>query len=183
MGGVLFIDEAYSLTEGGNSDYGKEAIEIILKRMEDFRGSFIVIAAGYTENMRRFLESNPGLKSRFDRAFHFDDFQPSELYDIAVNQFAEHQLTPDDKAKKLLEQMMEQMYQSRDKYFGNGRSVRKIVEEAVRNQHLRMSGIANSKRTNKMVQTLIVDDLEPIKLAAEAVKANRSRGIGFNMKN
>ena len=93
MGGVLFIDEAYSLTEGGNSDYGKEAIEIILKRMEDYRGNFIVIAAGYTDNMRRFIESNPGLKSRFDRTFTFEDFEPNDLYEIALNQFSEHILT------------------------------------------------------------------------------------------
>jgi SpoVK/Ycf46/Vps4 family AAA+-type ATPase len=92
MGGVLFIDEAYSLTEGGQSDFGKEAIEIILKRMEDRRGDFIVIAAGYTDNMKRFIESNPGLKSRFDRTFHFEDFKTPELVEIAVNQFSESNL-------------------------------------------------------------------------------------------
>ncbi|MBI1308118.1 MAG: AAA family ATPase [Bacteroidetes bacterium] len=180
MGGVLFIDEAYSLTEGGNSDYGKEAIEIILKRMEDFRGNFIVIAAGYTENMRRFLESNPGLKSRFDRTFHFEDFNAHELYLIANNQFAENNLKPDADAEALLGKMMEQMYNTRDKYFGNGRAVRKMVEEAVRNQHLRMSGIASSKRTKKMVGTLKTDDLKSIKLADDV--AERSGGIGFRMK-
>ena len=153
-GGVLFIDEAYSLTEGGNSDYGKEAIEIILKRMEDYRGNFIVIAAGYTDNMRRFLESNPGLKSRFDRTFTFEDFEPADLNAIAVNQFSEHNLKPDKAAKEMLVKMMQVMYDGRDKYFGNGRAVRKVVEEAVRNQHLRMSGITNAKRTKKMIQTL-----------------------------
>jgi SpoVK/Ycf46/Vps4 family AAA+-type ATPase len=76
MGGVLFIDEAYALTEGGGNDYGKEAVETLLKRMEDQRGKFIVIAAGYTQNMERFLEANPGLKSRFDRTFKFEDFNP-----------------------------------------------------------------------------------------------------------
>lgn len=180
MGGVLFIDEAYSLTEGGNSDYGKEAIEIILKRMEDYRGNFIVIAAGYTDNMRRFLESNPGLKSRFDRNFHFDDFEPSELHAIALNQLKEHNLKPDKAASEMIEKMMMAMYDSRDKYFGNGRAVRKVVEEAVRNQHLRMSGIASSKRTKKMVGTLTVDDLKSIQLASEAEKYE-SRGIGFKM--
>ncbi|MCB9262227.1 MAG: AAA family ATPase [Flavobacteriales bacterium] len=180
MGGVLFIDEAYSLTEGGNSDYGKEAIEIILKRMEDFRGNFIVIAAGYTENMRRFLESNPGLKSRFDRTFLFEDFEPADLHLIAVNQLAEHNLKPDEAADNLLKEMMEVMYASRDKYFGNGRAVRKVIEEAVRNQHLRMSGIASSKRTKKMVGTITVDDLNMLKLAEE-IKENKRKGIGFNV--
>ncbi|MFT7590916.1 MAG: SpoVK/Ycf46/Vps4 family AAA+-type ATPase [bacterium] len=180
MGGVLFIDEAYSLTEGGNSDYGKEAIEIILKRMEDFRGSFIVIAAGYTDNMRRFIESNPGLKSRFDRTFTFEDFEPNDLYEIAINQFSEHNLTPDKAAKETLANMMQVMFNGRDKYFGNGRAVRKIVEEAVRNQHLRMSGITNAKRTKKMVNTLLVTDLETIALAHEAKKLAK-HGIGFKM--
>jgi len=180
MGGVLFIDEAYSLTEGGNSDYGKEAIEIILKRMEDFRGNFIVIAAGYTENMRRFLESNPGLKSRFDRTFLFEDFNAKELYDIAVNQFKENNLSPDKSADALLLAMMEQMYKTRDKYFGNGRAVRKTVEEAVRNQHLRMSGIASTKRTKRMVGTLKTQDLATIELADQLTTAKS--GIGFNMR-
>jgi SpoVK/Ycf46/Vps4 family AAA+-type ATPase len=180
MGGVLFIDEAYSLTEGGNSDYGKEAIEIILKRMEDYRGNFIVIAAGYTDNMRRFLESNPGLKSRFDRTFHFEDFEPEELNAIAINQFKEHQLNPDKGAKELLNKMMVALYSGRDKYFGNGRSVRKIVEEAVRNQHLRMSGITTSKRTKKMESTLTVKDLSTIQLADDVTKSEK-KGIGFKM--
>ncbi|MFT5723390.1 MAG: SpoVK/Ycf46/Vps4 family AAA+-type ATPase [Bacteroidia bacterium] len=180
MGGVLFIDEAYSLTEGGNSDYGKEAIEIILKRMEDFRGSFIVIAAGYTENMRRFIESNPGLKSRFDRTFVFEDFEPQELNDIAINQLSEHNLKPDNAAKDMLAKMMILMFENRDRYFGNGRAVRKVVEEVVRNQHLRMSGIANNKRTKKMVNTLTIADLETVELA-ESVKKIDKEGIGFKM--
>jgi SpoVK/Ycf46/Vps4 family AAA+-type ATPase len=180
MGGVLFIDEAYSLTEGGNSDYGKEAIEIILKRMEDYRGSFIVIAAGYTDNMRRFIESNPGLKSRFDRTFTFEDFEPADLNAIALNQFSEHNLTPDKNAKIMLEKMMQVMFDGRDKYFGNGRAVRKVVEESVRNQHLRMSGITNAKRTKKMIHTLTSADLETIQLADEVKKLDKG-SIGFKM--
>jgi len=182
MGGVLFIDEAYSLTEGGGSDYGKEAIEIILKRMEDFRGNFIVIAAGYTENMRRFLESNPGLQSRFDRTFIFEDFNSEELNEIAVNQLAENNLHPDTKAATMLKDMMEAMYTSRNKYFGNGRAVRKVVEEAVRNQHLRMSEIRSNKRTDKMISTLVKEDLESIALAQEASKKQKRGGIGFRVE-
>lgn len=181
MGGVLFIDEAYSLTEGGGSDYGKEAIEIILKRMEDFRGNFIVIAAGYTQNMRRFLESNPGLKSRFDRTFVFDDFNPEELSEIALNQLTENKLTPDKEAAAMLAGMMRKMYESRDKYFGNGRAVRKVIEEAVRNQHLRMSEISSDKRSDKLIATLTTADLEPIALAQDVLREQKG-GIGFKLE-
>lgn len=181
MGGVLFIDEAYSLTEGGGSDYGKEAIEIVLKRMEDHRGKFIVIAAGYTENMRRFLESNPGLKSRFDRTFLFEDFTETELLEIAANQLAENNLKPDKPATELLSDMMTKMYTGRDKYFGNGRAVRKVIEEAVRNQHLRMSEIASEKRTSKLISTLKKEDLEPIALAQD-VMDKPPKSIGFRME-
>ncbi|MEY4002739.1 MAG: hypothetical protein RIT07_781, partial [Bacteroidota bacterium] len=80
IGGVLFVDEAYSLTDGGANDFGREAVETLLKRMEDRRGEFIVIAAGYTQNMEKFMESNPGLKSRFDKVFYFEDFNANELY-------------------------------------------------------------------------------------------------------
>ncbi|MBT8327610.1 MAG: AAA family ATPase, partial [Bacteroidia bacterium] len=162
MGGVLFIDEAYSLTEGGNADYGKEAIEIILKRMEDYRAQFIVIAAGYTDNMRRFIESNPGLKSRFDKVFEFEDFDEDLLYQIAENQFKESGFELATKAKKALLELIVNMYSHRDKYFGNGRSVRKIVEEAIRNQHLRMSDLAPSKRTKKMIRSISDKDIVSI---------------------
>ena len=88
IGGVLFIDEAYSLSDGGSNDFGREAIETLLKRMEDRRGEFIVIAAGYTQNMEKFMESNPGLKSRFDKVFNFEDFNADELFTVAINQLA-----------------------------------------------------------------------------------------------
>lgn len=179
MGGVLFIDEAYSLTEGGNSDYGKEAIEIILKRMEDYRGDFIVIAAGYTGNMKQFLESNPGLKSRFDRTFHFEDFEVEELYQIAENQFHEAHLKLSAGAKKELRKVMETLYTDRDKYFGNGRSVRKVVEQVIRNQHLRMSEVAFTERTTKMIHTLKQDDFQDI--VWEKTKDVRKGGIGFRV--
>lgn len=182
MGGVLFIDEAYSLTEGGQSDFGKEAIEIILKRMEDRRGDFIVIAAGYTDNMKRFIESNPGLKSRFDRTFHFEDFNVSELVEIATNQIAENNLKPDEAAKMELDRVMELMYNSRDKYFGNGRAVRKLVEEIIRHQHLRMSELSADKRTLEVISSLTVEDLQEINLK-EIIQKTKNIGIGFKQNS
>jgi SpoVK/Ycf46/Vps4 family AAA+-type ATPase len=175
MGGVLFIDEAYALTEGGGSDYGKEAIETLLKRMEDNRGKFIVIAAGYTQNMERFLEANPGLKSRFDRTFNFEDFNPEELLDIAIQQLKDNNITPDAKAREHLKQYIQYMFDHRDKFFGNGRAVRKVIEEAVRNQHLRLSELPKSKRSAKVVSTLIVDDVQEFK----SDNIPTRKGIGF----
>ncbi len=182
MGGVLFIDEAYSLTEGGNSDYGKEAIEIILKRMEDYRGKFIVIAAGYTDNMSRFLESNPGLKSRFDKIFEFEDFDTGMLTDIAMNQFTESGFALSTKAKTTLKNLIDELYKTRDKYFGNGRSIRKIVEEAIRNQHLRMSEMQADKRTSKMIKTVTDKDLINIDIKDKS-KPDILPTLGFRKSN
>jgi hypothetical protein len=172
----LFIDEAYSLTEGGGNDYGREAIETILKRMEDQRGKFVVIAAGYTQNMEKFLETNPGLKSRFDRTFLFEDFNAEDLYGIAIQQLADHNLSPDEAAKEQLKTYISYMYQKRDKFFGNGRAVRKVIEEAVRNQHLRLSELPKSKRTAKVIGTLVFEDVDEFK--ADNIPSQKT-GIGF----
>lgn len=182
MGGVLFIDEAYSLTEGGNSDYGKEAIEIILKRMEDFRGQFIVIAAGYTDNMTRFIESNPGLKSRFDKVFEFEDFDEGLLLDIAKNQITDAGFTLAAAAEKSLDRLISKMYASKDKYFGNGRSIRKIVEESIRNQHLRMSELEPEKRSKKMIKTLNAKDIDDVTFE-DKMKPDILPTLGFRQSN
>jgi len=179
IGGVLFIDEAYSLSDGGGNDYGREAIEILLKRMEDQRGEFVVIAAGYTQNMERFMESNPGLKSRFDRVFNFSDFNVDDLYTIAINQLSEHNITPEPKAGDHLMKYIQHLYKTRDKYFGNGRTVRRIIEEAIRNQHLRLSELSAENRDAKTIETLTYEDVEEFNTE---VKPNvASGGIGFKV--
>lgn len=182
MGGVLFIDEAYSLTEGGNSDYGKEAIEIILKRMEDYRGQFIVIAAGYTDNMKRFIESNPGLKSRFDKVFEFEDFDGPLLLDIANNQFRDAGFKLSASAKKTVKKLIDKMHDNKDKFFGNGRSVRKIVEEAIRNQHLRMSDLSPEERTAAKIKTITATDIETITYE-DKVEPDNLPSLGFRKSN
>jgi SpoVK/Ycf46/Vps4 family AAA+-type ATPase len=177
IGGVLFVDEAYSLTDGGPNDFGREAVETLLKRMEDRRGEFIVIAAGYTQNMEKFMESNPGLKSRFDKVFNFEDFNADELYTVAINQLAENNITPDAAAADHLRKYIEFMYRNRDKYFGNGRSVRKVIEEAIRNQHLRLSELPKNKQTAKAITTLVFEDVE--EFSTDIKPGTPGGGIGF----
>lgn len=179
MGGVLFIDEAYSLSDGGGNDFGREAIEILLKRMEDQRGEFIVIAAGYTHNMDRFMESNPGLKSRFDRVMNFKDFNSDDLFTIAFNQLQSHGIRPNPKAVVHLKAYIEYLYKTRDKYFGNGRAIRKVIEEAIRNQNLRLSELPKSKYTKKVIETLTYDDVEEFSI--EIIPNIASGGIGFKI--
>jgi SpoVK/Ycf46/Vps4 family AAA+-type ATPase len=100
QGGILFIDEAYALANKSiGNDFGQEAIQVILKRMEDLRGQFGIIVAGYTDNMNEFVESNPGLKSRFDRTFVFNDYSPEELYAIALSILSKEKITPNAEAE------------------------------------------------------------------------------------
>lgn len=178
MGGVLFIDEAYSLAHGKGSqyDFGGEAIQIILKRMEDNRGKFGVIVAGYTENMHQFIESNPGLKSRFDMYFEFPDYAPDEMNAIANALFKKEGVKVDDSARKHLEDYFTFLHSERDQHFGNARSVRQVVGESVRNQHLRLASMTKEERTPELMETIILDDVKEFE-----IKPGKSKrpSIGF----
>ena len=180
MGGVLFIDEAYSITEGGGSgagstDFGKKAIAALIKEMEDHRGEFAVIAAGYPGNMKRFVEANPGIRSRFDRTFHFQDFTEEELYTIALNMLEQKSLTPDKEAAEYIKKYLSSLYANRDKFFGNARSVRKMVEKAHRNQELRMASLPKAKRTPAAMSTLILEDVQEFRVE----ERRHGSGLGF----
>jgi len=112
MGGVLFIDEAYSLAVGSDNDFGREAIEVLLKRMEDKRGEFVVICAGYPDNMEEFLKANPGLKSRFDRRFNFKDYNEDELFAIAQHILSEQELKLDNDAAEHIRNLLRKFMQT-----------------------------------------------------------------------
>jgi len=181
MGGVLFIDEAYAITETssnqGSNDFGKKAIAALIKEMEDHRGEFALIVAGYTDNMKRFLETNPGMKSRFDRTFHFLDFTEKELWEITVNMFANKGLKADVKAAKHIKTYIAHLYQNRNKFFGNARSIRKLVEKSYRNQELRMSNLEKSKRTKKIMATLSLEDV--LEFETSNIETNKRKSVGY----
>ncbi len=166
MGGILFIDEAYSLARenGSQHDFGGEATQIILKRMEDMRGKFGVIVAGYTGNMQEFINSNPGLRSRFDTYFEFQDYSPEEMYTIALNLFNKESVTPDETSAAHLKSYFTFLFQQRDKYFGNARTVRQVVGESVKNQNLRLAAMKKEDRTQEMIDTLIFDDVKEFEI-------------------
>ena len=138
MGGVLFIDEAYALNQGRDDQFGMEAINTLLKRMEDNRDDFVVIAAGYTDNMSEFLQTNPGLRSRFERVFQFKDYSPDELLLIADMMLKSEGLTAEEAARDHLGKYFLTLWENRDKFFGNAREVRKVIGESIKNQHLRI---------------------------------------------
>jgi SpoVK/Ycf46/Vps4 family AAA+-type ATPase len=178
MGGGLFIDEAYALTQGGQSDFGREAVDTLLKRMEDQRGEFIVIAAGYPEEMQQFLEINPGLLSRFDRTLHFGDYTAEELLSIADAMFEKENLYLDATAANHLKEYIIQMLEHKHQYFGNARSIRKVVQEITRRQHLRLANMDTADRTPEMVRTITMEDFKDFKLMDQGVTNDR-KGIGF----
>ena len=144
IGGVLFIDEAYTLVSNESDSFGKEAIDTLLKRLEDDRGKFVCIVAGYTDQMHTFIDSNPGLKSRFTQTIHFDDYNPDELTQIFINLAAEKQFIIDDTTHAAIHQMFEQIYLRRDKNFGNAREARRLFNEAVEKQSQRLVAQMNN---------------------------------------
>ena len=179
MGGVLFIDEAYSLTmRSGGNDFGDEAIQTILKRMEDNRGHFFVFVAGYPDNMEAFLKANPGLSSRFDKILKFEDYTPDDLFKIAMQMFEEMGIIVSPEAQDHLDKYLKFIYRYRDKYFGNARSVRQLVAEAIKNLNLRLAALTPEERENITSNVLLLEDVAEFKLDSSGFIFNK-RGIGF----
>lgn len=162
LGGVLFVDEAYALTQNSfGNDYGAEAVNTLLKRMEDHRDDLAVVVAGYTEPMKVFIESNPGLRSRFNRYFYFDHFNPTELFQIFESFCTKSDFIVSDEAKEKLMDIFELLLEKKDESFGNARTARNIFEKCIQNQANRI--VKLKKITNKTFKTLTEEDIPELK--------------------
>ena len=157
LGGVLFIDEAYSLSSGGENDFGREAIETILKAMEDHRDDLIVVVAGYTGPMEQFLNSNPGLESRFNKYFNFPDYNGEQLMAIFRGQCSKNGYTLSPEAEKAAVEMFTELYDNRGDNFGNGRDVRNCFEDMIIRQSNRVAQLEAPTKDDLMA--IIPEDL------------------------
>lgn len=157
LNGVLFIDEAYSLLQSTNDSYGKEAIATLIKRMEDDRDKLVVIIAGYTEEMKSFIDGNPGFKSRFNRFIDFDDYTPGNLLSIYQHMCADQDYTVTDDAKAKLIDVLTIAYNNRDRSFGNARYVRNVFEKSLELQATRLSADTSLDKTE--LTTITSEDI------------------------
>ncbi|MBW4465785.1 MAG: AAA family ATPase [Pegethrix bostrychoides GSE-TBD4-15B] len=158
LDGVLFIDEAYALVPSdAGRDFGQEAIDILLKRMEDYRDRLVVIVAGYTDEMSEFIESNPGLKSRFNRYFYFNDYEPEELLAIFEKFCAKSHFKLTDATRYRLKEVFTSLYNNRDRTFGNARIVRNLFEKSIERQANRLAVLSDF--TDEVLTTLLPEDI------------------------
>jgi|GEM_PF-686740 AAA+ superfamily predicted ATPase len=148
LDGVLFIDEAYTLSRSTENDFGQEAIDTLLKRMEDDRDRLVVIIAGYTDEIKTFVNSNPGLASRFNRYIDFPDYTESELAEIFRHMVATYDYTLSGSAEAALKQCIAQAVNKKDARFGNGRFVRNLFEKAIERQANRLASEADLSKAN-----------------------------------
>ncbi|MDY0408225.1 stage V sporulation protein K [Virgibacillus soli] len=157
LGGVLFIDEAYSLARGGEKDFGKEAIDTLVKHMEDHQNEFVLILAGYPTEMERFLDLNPGLKSRFPFILDFPNYTVDQLMNIARNMVREREYEFTKEAEWKLRAHLSKELQDSVRNFANGRCVRNHIEHAIRNHAVRL--VSNNMHTNDDLIKLTANDI------------------------
>ncbi len=158
LGGMLLIDEAYSLARGGADDFGREAIDTLVKFMEDNRDDIGIVAAGYPAEMQDFIDTNPGLKSRFTRTIDFADYTDAELVTIFTSLGDKNHYSPTDDAITKLHALL--AAQPRDHGFGNARFMRNVFEESVGRQAQRLTALEDP--TDEQLCTLVADDLPPV---------------------
>ena len=158
LGGVLFIDEAYTLTAGKDGkDFGQEAVDTLLKMMEDNRDNLIVIVAGYTELMQEFVDSNPGLRSRFNKYIHFEDYSGDELYEIFLSMCRKQEYEPNAQGKAYVKDLLNIWAKSHDENFANAREVRNYLERSIARQASRI--VELDSVSDKQLKTLTKGDL------------------------
>ena len=151
LDGVLFIDEAYTLKPiDSSNDFGQEAIDTLLKRMEDYRDRLIVIVAGYPEKMSQFIQSNPGLESRFTRYFYFEDYNPEELLAIFDKICADRDYHLEIEARKVLLDKLNYLYSYRNENFGNARLIKNLFEQTIERQSNRLVRLPNHSKEDMM---------------------------------
>jgi len=158
LGGMLLIDEAYALARGGDNDFGREAIDTLVKFMEDHREDLAIVAAGYTEEMATFIDTNPGLKSRFTRTIHFPDYTTDELVRIFLGLGERSRYHASDDALAAARRLVEA--EPRTRGFGNARFVRNLFEAAVSHQAVRVSGLQDP--SDEHLTTLTAADISPV---------------------
>lgn len=142
------------------------------------RGKFGVIVAGYTDNMQEFIQSNPGLKSRFDKYFIFDDYSVDEMFTIAMGIFSTEGVKPENAAATHLKNYFAFLHENKDKHFGNARTVRQVVGESVKNQNLRLAAMKKEARTPQLMETIILDDVKEFEI--KETNSRRST-LGFHI--
>ncbi len=157
-GGVLLVDEAYSLARGGEDDFGREAIDALVKLVEDRRDRLVVILAGYPDEMGELVEANPGMRSRFPKTIHFPDYSDDDLLAIVATLGAEGRYVLDDAGRAAVRRWLSA--QPRDRGFGNGRLARNLFEAAVANQATRL--VALDRPTDEQLTTLTAADVPAV---------------------
>lgn len=158
LDGILFIDEAYTLSSGGTGDFGQEAINTLLKRMEDERDRLVIILAGYDHEIRQFINSNPGLESRFNRYIHFADYSSTELFRIFTSNLQKFQYSITPEANTAVNSLIEDAVMNKNDHFGNARFIRNIFERIIQNQANRLSCIHNP--TPVQLATIELSDIK-----------------------
>jgi len=176
LGGILFIDEAYSLAYNkDNNDFGQEAIEVLLKEMEDHRNELSVIVAGYPQPMNEFINANPGLKSRFTKTLLFEDYSNEELLQIAIKMLEEEKLTLSVSAEEKLKLFIIQIPREKNS-FGNAREMRKTIDLIIKKHYLRIAEIPSNQRTIEINSTIEAEDIPQI---SELYTLPQEKPIGF----